>query len=316
VKILYLPIKGIVQHRQFEKSTNIYPILLAMEATYYKNQGHEIYWDENINLSNTHRVIYEEEGLPFFSLPHADRILTKWWKYQDNGNFKYKPATYIQSARDCWWRKCSFCRWAKKYPRYECRNVRDVISEIKECANMNFKEIFDDSGTFPIGGWFKEFRHQLWWEDLDIKFSCNMRFGILNENDYYLMNMAGFRMLLYGLESANQRTLDRINKGIDINNAIKELKIASKYIEPHIAAMVGYPWETEEETLNTVNLVKDNLNSSLMIEGVLLTMADFRTNLAKEVIEEVKKCVLLCSNCHREIHFQQEKIKVVYPLAP
>jgi chromosome partitioning protein len=41
--------------------------------------------------------------------------------------------------------------------------------------------------------------------------------------------------------------------------------------------------------MNTINLVRDNLNSNLKIEGVLLTMADFRTNLTKEVIEEVKK---------------------------
>jgi len=50
-----------------------------------------------------------------------------------------------------------------------------------------------------------------------------------------------------------------------------------------------YALEGLAQLMNTVNLVKDNLNSSLMIEGVLLTMADFRTNLAKEVIEEVKK---------------------------
>jgi chromosome partitioning protein len=41
--------------------------------------------------------------------------------------------------------------------------------------------------------------------------------------------------------------------------------------------------------MNTVNLVRDNLNPSLTIKGVVLTMADFRTNLTKEVIAEVKK---------------------------
>jgi len=40
--------------------------------------------------------------------------------------------------------------------------------------------------------------------------------------------------------------------------------------------------------MNTVNLVRENLNPALAIEGVLLTMADYRTNLTKEVIGEVK----------------------------
>jgi chromosome partitioning protein len=42
------------------------------------------------------------------------------------------------------------------------------------------------------------------------------------------------------------------------------------------------------QLVNTINLVKDNLNPDLEIEGVLLTMADFRTNLTKEVIGEVR----------------------------
>ncbi len=40
--------------------------------------------------------------------------------------------------------------------------------------------------------------------------------------------------------------------------------------------------------MNTFNLVRNNVNPNLEIEGVILTMADFRTNLSKEVIKEVK----------------------------
>ncbi len=49
-----------------------------------------------------------------------------------------------------------------------------------------------------------------------------------------------------------------------------------------------YALEGLTQLTNTVNLVKEHLNPSLAIEGVLLTMADFRTNLAKEVIQEVR----------------------------
>lgn len=50
-----------------------------------------------------------------------------------------------------------------------------------------------------------------------------------------------------------------------------------------------YALEGLTQLVNTITLVKDNLNPNLAIEGVLLTMADFRTNLAKEVIDEVRK---------------------------
>ncbi len=50
-----------------------------------------------------------------------------------------------------------------------------------------------------------------------------------------------------------------------------------------------YAMEGLSQLLNTVELVKKNLNPALMIEGVLLTMADHRTRLTGEVIEEARK---------------------------
>ena len=50
-----------------------------------------------------------------------------------------------------------------------------------------------------------------------------------------------------------------------------------------------YALEGLSQLMKTINLIKDNLNASLEIEGILMTMADFRTNLTQEVINEVKK---------------------------
>ena len=50
-----------------------------------------------------------------------------------------------------------------------------------------------------------------------------------------------------------------------------------------------YALEGLGQLLNTINLVKKHLNRNLEIEGALLTMFDSRTNLAKQVVDEVKK---------------------------
>ncbi len=50
-----------------------------------------------------------------------------------------------------------------------------------------------------------------------------------------------------------------------------------------------YALEGLSQLLNTVRLVQKHLNTELMIEGVLLTMLDARTNLGIQVIDEVKK---------------------------
>jgi chromosome partitioning protein len=49
-----------------------------------------------------------------------------------------------------------------------------------------------------------------------------------------------------------------------------------------------YALEGVSQLLNTIELIKDGLNQDLKIEGVLMTMADFRTNLTNEVIKEIK----------------------------
>ncbi|CAM4381743.1 sporulation initiation inhibitor Soj [Bacillus manliponensis] len=50
-----------------------------------------------------------------------------------------------------------------------------------------------------------------------------------------------------------------------------------------------YALEGLSQLLNTVRLVQKHLNKDLMIQGVLLTMLDARTNLGIQVIDEVKK---------------------------
>ncbi len=62
-----------------------------------------------------------------------------------------------------------------------------------------------------------------------------------------------------------------------------------------------YALEGLGQLMKTINRVKDNLNSSLEIEGILMTMADYRTNLTQEVIDEVKK------------HFGEKVYKTVIP---
>ena len=50
-----------------------------------------------------------------------------------------------------------------------------------------------------------------------------------------------------------------------------------------------YALEGLSKLLNTIDLIKERINPSISIEGILLTMADFRTRLTLQVIDEVKK---------------------------
>ena len=50
-----------------------------------------------------------------------------------------------------------------------------------------------------------------------------------------------------------------------------------------------YALEGVSQLINTIQLVKKSLNKDLFIEGVVMTMFDYRTNLSNEVLKEVEK---------------------------
>jgi len=220
-----------------------------------------IWYRENGKVKSTGKFILNHD---LNSLPFIDRDLTKWELYAyKNGNYKRTPGTYTMVGRDCWWRKnggCSFCAWTTLYPIFRVRKPESLVDEIESLVEKyNIKEVFDDTGTFPVGEWLTRFANLMIERKLNEKiyFSCNMRFGALNEKDYQLLKKAGFRMLLYGLESASQKTLDMINKGVTVERIVKEIQWASNAgLEPHITIMVGYPWETREDAWNTFKLAK------------------------------------------------------------
>ena len=50
-----------------------------------------------------------------------------------------------------------------------------------------------------------------------------------------------------------------------------------------------YALEGVSQLINTIQLIKKSLNKNLEIEGVVMTMFDYRTNLSNEVLKEVQK---------------------------
>lgn len=198
-------------------------------------------------------------------LPFIDRDLTQWKLYAyKNSNYLRLPGTYTMFGRDCYWGRCTFCSWTTLYPgkNYRSMSPKRALDEVGHLLdNYKVREIMDDSGTFPVGDWLREFCQGMIRRGYNkkVRISCNMRFNTgLNKKDYQLMGKAGFRFLLYGLESVNQGTLDRINKNLKVEQIEPVLKWAKEAkLNPHLTAMVGYPWETKEQAQKTLSFAKD-----------------------------------------------------------
>ena len=198
------------------------------------------------------------------SAPWIDRDLVHWELYaKRNGNFKRTPGTYIMAGRDCWHAKCTFCSWTTLYPKYRVRDALDVVDEIERLVTKyGVKEIMDDSGSFPVGGWLTTFCNEMIRRGLNrrVRLDCNMRFGRLKFEDYKLMRQAGFRLVLFGVESANQSTLDRFVKALKVEDVLEGAKWADAAgLAVHLTFMFGHAWEGKAEIENTVSLARQLL---------------------------------------------------------
>lgn len=255
------------QQRQFEKAVWVYPAHIAAYATHLRNQGHEVIWGEEklkpYDAWGSGPVIRNDYDIqvPFIDLPYPDREFTdaknpRWQKY---GNYRWHPATHMMASNLCWWGKCTFCVDTKKLEEGEpqqTRSVAHVMEEIDDLVANGYREVFDDSGTFPVGKWLEEFCSEMrkHGRNKKIKVGINMKPVKL---DFKMMHEAGIRFVLVGVESVNQKTLDIIKKGQHQPNVEANLKAMSEAgLYPHLTSMFGYPHETHEEEMNTVRFIQ------------------------------------------------------------
>lgn len=280
-----------VPYEQFENSEVDYVIkggdydFISVNILNHISQGEPleggVYWrgsNEKVRVTSSglrkHNLVSGEviynSGLPSLKhdlnkLPFVDRDLTKWKLYAyANGNYKFTPGTYMYSGRDCWWNKCTFCVWdhtINPIGSYRSFTPKRLFAEVKHVVDAyGIKEIFDDAGTMFVGNKLKEFCELLIESGYNkkVRYGCNMRFNAIPTQELYdLMGKAGFRFILYGMESGNQKTLDKLEKGTKEKDAIIGPAMARKAgLDPHITIMLGYPWESYEDAKRTIETAK------------------------------------------------------------
>lgn len=271
------PLSPYNQQRQFQKPVWVYPCHLAAYATYLRNQGHEVVWGETLDNGRIDDFSVIDDfaiPIPFDQLPFPDREFTdaKNPRWQSYGNYKKHPATHMMASNLCWWGKCTFCVDTQKLEAGEKRGLRSVdhvLSEIDDLIANGYKEVFDDSGTFPIGEWLDEFckKMVLSGRNKKISIGCNMKPISDKVVPFRLMKKAGFRFILVGIESANQKTIDIIRKGQDSDKVVENMKAMNDAgLEVHLTSMFGYPWETHEDAMRTVKEIHH-----LLLKGYVKT---------------------------------------------
>lgn len=247
-----------------------------------------------------------------------DRDLVHWTNYAfENGNFLQTPGTYATSViRDCVFGKCTFCRYNGPELTFSMMSIDRSLDEYESLIqNYGVREIFDDSGVWYRGKDAREFARGIISRGLHRKgcyFGINTRFEYLDEETIKVMAEANFRFILLGFEAADDETLQRLNKGYQMEHVERCLYWMTKYgLHPHLTIMVGYYWQTKAQLDLTVATVRDLMFRGLArtLQVTICTPLDF-TPYHQECIDND----LLLTNNYDD--HDMSKIIVKTPIAP
>ena len=209
--------------------------------------------------NNTNRKPIENlDSLPF---PDRQIIPLRWYisKYCMTNN-----CVSIQGARGCS-KLCSICI----YPDYfwdnkvRFRSPGNIVDEIEYLIQeFGAEEIIFEDPIFNI----TEKRvisicNELLRRKIKIHWYCTLFPNLCNIEMIKLMKKAGCKMVFIGVNSVNRSSIEKLyrNRNIDKEKVQKTFVLLSKYgIAVHAIFMVGLPWESEKEIMNTVNFASRN----------------------------------------------------------
>ncbi|MBN2135201.1 MAG: B12-binding domain-containing radical SAM protein [Acidobacteria bacterium] len=172
-----------------------------------------------------------------------------------------KRATTIMTSRGCPI-FCSFCStsvmWGERNRRRSPEKVADEIENLIKTYDLGAIWFFDDTLTLNrqhIVGLLDEFEKR----KMDFIWYCEIR---VNTVDYDLLKRMydlGCRYVSFGVESASERILKRINKGINLKQVLQVIQWCIELgIYMKAFFMFGLPDETYEDGLETVNFLKEH----------------------------------------------------------
>ena len=186
---------------------------------------------------------------------------------------KPRPEYYgrMITSRGCPY-SCYFCStqsiWGRKV---RFRSPENVVAEMKELKNIyKVPNIHFSDDNFTLS---KErthnicelIRHQV----PGIEWLVLERADLADKSVFNDMKEAGCVQVLFGIESGSQKVLDRMRKGITIEQARQAVKTCKDVgLKQTAFFMIGHPGETRSDIQDTINLAMELDPSDILINIV------------------------------------------------
>lgn len=217
---------------------------------------------------STFRIPFSESGNPDYS----DLALKQYISLIEMANPMHKLWSdgrwnKLTLAKGCYWAKCAFCDTSLPYiciyEPLSATILADRIEEIITQTNTTGFHFVDEAAPPKI---LRELSQEIIHRKLNISWWTNIRFEkSFDAQLCSIISKAGCIAVSGGIEVASNRLLKLMNKGVTIEQAATSaFHLTESGIMVHAYLMYGFPSETIQETIDSLEIVRQLFEQKLI----------------------------------------------------
>lgn len=167
--------------------------------------------------------------------------------------FTPEPVIPLRTSSSCYYRRCAFCthHGHGHYFEYPVEELKHTLEKSKAKKVFLTDDMIHKKRLLELATIFAE---------LDIEWMCQIRpTNDMDKDTLTTLKKSGLKVLIWGVESASDRILNLMSKGTnnaDIKTVLEDSKKAG--IKNLVYIMFGFPSETKEEFMETIEFLKQN----------------------------------------------------------
>jgi len=176
----------------------------------------------------------------------------------------------LTMAHGCYWGKCTFCDisldYIKVYEPVQAKQIVDRIEELSLKTGQNGFHFVDEAAPPAL---MREVALEILRRKLAVTWWTNIRFEKSFTADLcLLLKASGCIAVSGGLEVASDRLLKLIDKGVTVEQVARVTRnFTEAGIMVHAYLMYGYPTQTVQETVDSLEMVRQLFEVGILQSG-------------------------------------------------
>lgn len=176
----------------------------------------------------------------------------------------------LTMAHGCYWGKCTFCDISLDYIKiYEPISAKILVDRIEELIRTTGETGFHFVDEAAPPALMREVALEILRRNLVVTWWTNIRFEKSFTRDLcYLLKLSGCVAVSGGLEVASDRLLKLIDKGVSVEQVANVTRnFTEAGIMVHAYLMYGYPTQTVQETVDSLEMVRQMFEMGVLQSG-------------------------------------------------